>query len=105
MLLSIVGIVGTLTRQVWLASGLTTIATMFAFAPLRRFALPTVAVAAIVAVGSLVLIPSLGTKASARADAERPVWGPVQQQPRRNDHGGAKASPRHRLGPVHRGQP
>lgn len=69
-----IAVVGTLTRQIWIASGLTVLVVLVSFARLRRFLLPVALAAVLVAGGALVLVPGLGDRADARAKNERSVW-------------------------------
>jgi O-antigen ligase len=69
-----VGIVFTLTRQVWLGAALSTLVTMAAVPALRRFVLPTI-VATTLLVGALVVaLPPLREQLQERATEQRPVW-------------------------------
>lgn len=73
-LLSAVGVVLTLTRQVWLAAAAGTIVAL-AFAPsLRRYLPLAVAGLVTVALGTLFFVPDLSKKADERAGDKSPVW-------------------------------
>lgn len=74
VLLAAIGIVGTVTRQVWLSTAVASVVTLAAFAPLRRYLLPVVIAGALVVGASLVLVPGLADQADERAQASRPVW-------------------------------
>jgi hypothetical protein len=72
--LCLVGIVGTVTRNVWLAAVLGTAATMVIVPPLRHWVVPAAAGMAGVALTSLLLVPGLLDRATARAEQQRPLW-------------------------------
>lgn len=68
------GIVFTLTRQVWVGCILATVVTLTFVPSLRRLLLPVAIVGAIGVVGTLTLVPDLQDRATERAASERPVW-------------------------------
>ncbi len=74
ILLSALGIVFTLTREVWIGSAVATAVTMVAYKPLRRFVLPSAVCGVIVVLGALTFVPGLHTSASSRASDSRSVW-------------------------------
>jgi putative inorganic carbon (hco3(-)) transporter len=73
-LLCALGVVFTLTRQVWLGCALATVVTLIAVPSLRRYLVPVVVLAALAVVGTFTVLPDLRETASERASSERPVW-------------------------------
>jgi putative inorganic carbon (hco3(-)) transporter len=69
-----IGIVFTLTRQIWLAAAIATIVTMLLQPRLRRWALPLAAVGAAGILVVLIAVPGFQTRASGRLDDKGPVW-------------------------------
>jgi len=72
--LSALGVVFTLTRAVWLAAVIGTLAAMVVTPRGRRLLVPTLVAAAIVVVAVVVLVPGLESKASNRFDDQLPIW-------------------------------
>lgn len=74
LLLCVIGIEFTLTRQIWLAAAAATLIAMLAHPVLRRWTLPAGVLAVTVVAAALLLVPGLTGKAGDRFDSERPVW-------------------------------
>jgi O-antigen ligase len=72
--LCLIGIVATVTRQIWVGAAVASVVTMLSFAPLRRYFVPATAVATALVLGALVAIPGLSATASDRSNSERPLW-------------------------------
>lgn len=68
------GIVFTLTRQVWLGGVAGALVTLFVARELRRYLIPTVVLCAAGVLLALAFVPGLRTKATSRAESQRPVW-------------------------------
>jgi putative inorganic carbon (hco3(-)) transporter len=69
-----VGLLLTLTRQIWLAAVVSTALTLAAAAPLRRWLVPVAAIGLIGVLGAFALVPGLRDVADQRASEQRPVW-------------------------------
>jgi putative inorganic carbon (hco3(-)) transporter len=69
-----VGIVGTVTREVWLAAALAALVPLAVFRPLRRFLVPVTVAGALVVVGSLAVVPGLSNQVHQRASYNRSLW-------------------------------
>jgi putative inorganic carbon (HCO3(-)) transporter len=69
-----VGIVFTLTRQVWLAAAIGTVVAMLAKPELRRLTIPVMVATAVGVFGLLTLMPGLNERAAVRFDEQLPVW-------------------------------
>lgn len=74
MLLCLTGTVFTVTRAVWLAVVVASVAAMMSERGTRRLVLPSLAVAAAVVAGALVLVPGLSEQAASRTTQQQPVW-------------------------------
>ena len=68
------GLLLTLTRQIWLGATVATFVAMLCTRRLRRYALPAVVAAAVLVVVALAAVPGLRDSASGRASDERPIW-------------------------------
>lgn len=68
------GLIFTLTRQVWLGAALATVVTLVAVPDLRRFLLPFVLVGGLLVGGSFVAVAGLQEQSSERAGSSRPIW-------------------------------
>ena len=69
-----IGIVFTLTRQVWLAAAVGTIVAGAVVPKLRVWLVPGTALALIGVVGLLAFVPGFGDRAQSRLDDRSPVW-------------------------------
>jgi hypothetical protein len=69
-----VGIVLTLTRQVWLGAAAGTVVAMAVTASLRRFLVPAIAIVAIALFAALTFVPSFRADVQSRANDQRSVW-------------------------------
>jgi putative inorganic carbon (hco3(-)) transporter len=69
-----VGILFTLTRQVWLAAAISVVVTMLLQPGLRRWLLPTAITGAAGVIVLLLVVPGFQSRASGRLDAAGPVW-------------------------------
>ena len=74
VVLCAVGIVFTLTRSVWLAAVLGSLAALAMHGRTRRWIVPGAAVGAVLVVGLLAIVPGLAGSTSDRANDQRPVW-------------------------------
>lgn len=68
------GLIFTLTRQVWLGATLATVVTFLVVPDLRRFLLPSVLAAGLLVGGSFVAVAGLQEQSSERTGSSRPVW-------------------------------
>ena len=68
------GMLLTLTRQIWLGAAVATFVAMLCTARLRRYTLPALAAGAIFVLVALAAVPGLRENASGRARSERPIW-------------------------------
>jgi len=68
-----VGVVLTITRQVWLGAGVATVVTLLVAPQLRRFVVPVVVLGVITVLGVFAAFPGLQEKADDRANARLPV--------------------------------
>jgi putative inorganic carbon (HCO3(-)) transporter len=71
------GLIFAVTRSVWLASGIATLVTLFAFRELRRYTIPVAATAAVLVVGAFAVVPGLHERAADRTQARLPIWDRV----------------------------
>jgi putative inorganic carbon (hco3(-)) transporter len=68
------GVVFTLTRAVWIASAAGTVAAIVTTPGLRRHLVPVAALAGVLVFATLLFVPGLSVRASARESAQIPVW-------------------------------
>jgi O-antigen ligase len=68
------GVVFTLTRQIWLAAVVGTVVAMLSRRELRAYLLPTAVVAAVAVVAVFAVVPGLSGGAQERLDSRLPVW-------------------------------
>jgi O-antigen ligase len=73
-LLCTAGLMFTVTRQVWLAAVLATLATMLTLTHLRRLLLPTTAAVAIAVVVLLSVVPGLSQQVTERRAQQATIW-------------------------------
>jgi O-antigen ligase len=69
-----VGIVFTLTRQVWLAAVAGSVVTMASRRELRRWLIPAAVAGAVGVLGLFLAVPGFSARADNRLNDERPVW-------------------------------
>ena len=74
VLLSGLGIIFTVTREVWIGSAAATLVTLGAFRRLRPFVVPALIGGLVVVVAALAFVPGLNRTASGRADDARSAW-------------------------------
>jgi putative inorganic carbon (hco3(-)) transporter len=72
--LSLVGVLLTVTRAVWLGAAVSTILILIAAPQLRRFAVPALATGLVVVLGAFAVIPGLADQAREREKDKSPVW-------------------------------
>ena len=68
------GILMTVTRAAWIASGAASVVTLLLVPEARRFVIPAVAAAAAGVLLAFAFIPGLQSQAEERADEDRPIW-------------------------------
>ncbi len=73
-LLCVVGLLFTLTRQVWLASVVATIVAALVLPALRRWLVPMLLVAALAVAGALGAVPGLAATVQQRKSDQRSLW-------------------------------
>ncbi len=74
IVLSVLGIVFTVTREVWIGSAVATLVALSSNRQSRRYVLPSIIVGAVLVVGALALVPGLDVSATSRASDASPVW-------------------------------
>ncbi len=74
LLACVFGVVYCLTRQVWVAAALGTVAGMVARRELRVWLIPAALVGVVAVGGAIALVPGLSERASTRVNDRRPVW-------------------------------
>jgi putative inorganic carbon (hco3(-)) transporter len=72
--LSVLGMLLTLTRGVWVAGVAAAVVTGLLVQELRRWLVPGTAIAAVTVVGALLLVPGLSDQVSERRSEKGPVW-------------------------------
>jgi putative inorganic carbon (hco3(-)) transporter len=72
-ILCVIGLLFTMTRSVWLASAVATLAVTVSVQPLRRYAIPIAAGGTALIIALLALVPAVETRAEARKQAWRSV--------------------------------
>jgi putative inorganic carbon (hco3(-)) transporter len=74
VLLSGLGIIFTVTREVWIGSAAATLVTLCVYRRLRPFVLPALIGGLVLVVAALAFVPGLHSTATGRANDARPVW-------------------------------
>jgi putative inorganic carbon (HCO3(-)) transporter len=74
IVLCAVGVVFTLTRQVWLAAGAGIALTMLARRELRAWLAPAAAIGVVGVLAIIIVVPGFTQRAQSRLDDNRPVW-------------------------------
>jgi O-antigen ligase len=72
--LCLLGTAFTLTRAIWLATLIATVATLATVPALRRMLVPAAAGLAVLVIGLLVLVPSFSQQAQSREAEKIPIW-------------------------------
>lgn len=73
-LLCVSGVIFTLTREAWLGAALASVVILAATPELRKYLLPSAAIALIVVLGVIVFVPSFESKASTRVEDQSSLW-------------------------------